>query len=159
MVWLMDDVLYAKEAQAVLMMPNRASVFIDEKDMPALIGTDRSGWVQKEDAGPIESECVTEVHDGNRMALLTSSKWRGEEDIRISIVPNINDRPYGYGFVLRAHSVEELEGSRYLRLYGDDGFYLKLLVRSDSEMEQESPEEMNPDQDPVVYVGDKIMTG
>ena len=33
MVWLMDDVLYAKEAQAVLMMPNRASVFIDEKHL------------------------------------------------------------------------------------------------------------------------------
>ena len=61
--------------------------------------------------------------------------------------------------MLRAHSVEELEGSRYLRLYGDDGFYLRILLRSDSKMDQESPEEMNPDQDPVVYVGDKIMTG
>lgn len=36
LVWLMDDVLYAKEAQAILMMPNRTSTFIDEKHLQPL---------------------------------------------------------------------------------------------------------------------------
>lgn len=39
LVWLMDDVLYNKEAQAVLMVPNKASVFMDEKHLqPMPIG-------------------------------------------------------------------------------------------------------------------------
>lgn len=33
LLWLMDDVLYAKEAQAILMMPSRPSGFIDEKNL------------------------------------------------------------------------------------------------------------------------------
>lgn len=33
LVYLMDDVLYAREAQAILMMPNKATVFIDEKHL------------------------------------------------------------------------------------------------------------------------------
>lgn len=36
LVWLMDDVLYAKEAQAILMMPTRPSAFIDEKHLPPM---------------------------------------------------------------------------------------------------------------------------
>ena len=39
LVYLMDDVLYAREAQAVLMMPNKAAVFMDEKHLqPVPIG-------------------------------------------------------------------------------------------------------------------------
>lgn len=39
LVWLMDDMLYAKDAQAILMMPNKASIFIDEKHLqPMSIG-------------------------------------------------------------------------------------------------------------------------
>ena len=39
LVYLMDDVLYAREAQAVLMMPNKAVVFMDEKHLePVPIG-------------------------------------------------------------------------------------------------------------------------
>lgn len=39
LVYLMDDVLYAREAQAVLMMPNKAAVFMDEKRLqPVPIG-------------------------------------------------------------------------------------------------------------------------
>lgn len=39
LVWLMDDVLYCKEAQAILMMPNKASIFIDEKHLlPTQVG-------------------------------------------------------------------------------------------------------------------------
>ena len=33
LVWLMDDVLYAKEAQAILMTPSKPSAFIDEKHL------------------------------------------------------------------------------------------------------------------------------
>lgn len=33
LVWLMDDVLYAREAQAILMTPGSPTVFIDEKEL------------------------------------------------------------------------------------------------------------------------------
>ena len=112
-----------------------------------------------EGEGPIESEYTTEVHDGKKTLQVISYTRRDEDAVRLTILPNIKSRTYGRGFILRAYSVEELDGSRYLRLYGDEGFFLKILLRDDADTEQTEPEEHPEDVDSIVYVGDKIMTG
>ncbi len=54
-------------------------------------------------------------------------------------------------------SIEESGGKRYLRLYGDEGFFLRILIdESDAHREPEDDDELF---DAVEYVGDKITTG
>ena len=74
----------------------------------------------------------------------------------MSIAPDIKYKLYGSGFVLRGHSIEEYGGVKYLRLYGDDGFFLRILIE---EGDLRKPTEDDDYFEPVEYVGDKIITG
>ena len=141
------------------MMISAPSAYIDAKCKDALTGKDRSEWAANEGDGPIESEYTTEVHDGRKVLRLISYRWKGEDEVRFTVLPDLKSRTYGRGFVLRAHSVEERDGISYLRLYGDEGFFLKILLLDSAEVEQAGSEEHPEDVDPIVYVGDKIMTG
>ncbi len=132
-------------------------VSIRAKDVNALTGSDTSGWTVNDDGDPIESEYTAEVRDGKKIVYLTSCRWRGDDEIRVSIAPDIKYRLYGSGFVLRGHSIEESGGSKYLRLYGDDGFFLRILIE---EGDLSRPTEDDDEYfEPVEYVGDKITTG
>lgn len=133
------------------------AVSVAAKDVNALTGSDTSGWTVNDDADPIESEYTAEVRDGKKIVYVTSSRWRGEDRIRVSIAPDIKYRLYGSGFVLRGHSIEESGSAKYLRLYGDDGFFLRILIEEGG---LRRPEEDDDDYFEVVeYVGDKIITG
>ena len=141
------------------MMISAPSAYIDIGCKEALTGEDRSGWTVNDGDSPIESEYTTAVHDGKKVLNIISYRWRGEDEIRMTIIPNLKSRPYGRGFVLRAHTVEEADGVRYLRLYGDEGFFLRILLKAPEEVEESKPEEHPEDVDPIEYVGDKVMSG
>ena len=131
------------------------SVSISAKDIGPLVGKDRSRWETKDGSDSI-SEYTAEVHEEKRITYLTSYRWKDEEEIRLTAVSGNVYRPYGSGFVLRDHSIENADGVRYLRLYGDDGMFIRLLI------EEGEPEPVKEDEDidePVQYLKDKMMTG
>ena len=138
------------------MLVSEPSLYIDEKDVRAITGEDQSGWTSKDCDSPIKLEYTAEIHEGKRITYLTSYKWENEEAIRIGIAPKMPSRLYGNGFVMSAHSIEESEGERYLRLYGDDGYYLRILIK---DADEEEPSEDSEDKDPLVYVEDKVLSG
>ncbi len=131
-------------------------VSIGAKDVNALTGSDISSWTVNDDGNPIESEYTAEVRDGKKIVHLTSCRWRGDDEIRVSIAPDIKYRLYGGGFVLKGHSIEESGNNKHLRLYGDDGFFLRILIE---EGDLSRPTEDDEYFEPVEYVGDKITTG
>lgn len=132
------------------------SASISKKDVSALIGKNRSGWTDNVNAECVTSEYTTAVHEEDRTTYLISYIWKDEQDIRITVTSESVYRPYGSGFILRSYSIEKADGNRYLRLYGDDGFFIRLLIEQD---EVESiDEDLEPDE-PVQYIKDKILTG
>ncbi len=133
------------------------SVSIGAKDVNALTGSDTSRWTFNDDADPIASEYTAEAHDGKMAVRITSCRWREDTRIRLSISPDIKYRLYGSGFVLIGHSIEESGGSRYLRLYGEDGFFLRILI--DEGGPQRPSGEEDELFDAIEYIGDKIVTG
>ena len=134
------------------------SMSIGAKDVNALTGSDTSRWTFNDDANPIASEYTAETHGGKMAVRITSCRWRGDARIRISISPDVKYRLYGSGFVLIGHSIEESGGSRYLRLYGEDGFFFRILI-DEGDPHRPSGEEEDELFDAVEYVGDKIVTG
>ena len=103
------------------------TAFILRKDVDAVIGKDMSSW-HTYDEGPIEMEHQAIVYDGVRDFIFTSYKWRGEDFIRISVEQKLKAQFFGRGFVLIGSSLEESEGKEYLRIYGDDGVFIRLLI-------------------------------
>ncbi len=73
-----------------------------------------------------------------------------------SLLAHLRFKPYGSGFVLRDHSIENVDGARFLRLYGDDGFFIRILIE---EGEIELVDEDLDVTEPVQYLKDKMMTG
>ena len=134
------------------------SIYIDSKDVEAITGKDPSKWIRKCDTGPIESEYTAEIREDRKVTYLTAYRWEGEDLIRICISPRLEWRSYGSGFALEGYSIEESDGCRYLRLYGDDGFYLKIPIKEVVE-DVEKPSEEKKDEDPISYVEDKVFSG
>ena len=132
------------------------SASISSKDVGALIGTDRSRWKDNADTDRIASEYTAAIHEPDRTTYLISYRWRDEDDVRMTVAPDIRYKPYGSGFVLRDHSIENVDGVRYLRLYGDDGFFIRILIEEgDIELVQEEQDITEP----VQYLKDKMLTG
>ncbi|AMK13657.1 hypothetical protein AUP07_0605 [methanogenic archaeon mixed culture ISO4-G1] len=108
-------------------MSTTPNAFILRKDVDAVVGKDMSSW-QTYDDGPIEKEHVSIVYDGPREFIFTSTKWRDEDRIRISIRQNLKSQYFGRGFMLVGSSIEECDGKEYLRIYGDGGIFIRLLI-------------------------------
>ena len=124
--------------------------------MSAITGADRSGWKDNGDTDRIASEYTAVVREEGKTTYLISYRWREDDAVRITVSSETKFRPYGSGFVLRSHSIENADGVRYLRLYGDDGFFVRLIIEdSEIEAEEEEPEFTEP----VQYLKDKMMTG
>ena len=101
---------------------------IRRQDVDGLLGIDRSNWVPGEADGPIDSIHTAKIYDKKREFLVTSKIWKGEDEIRISIEQDLKSKTFGRSFVLKGH-VEETDGENtYLRLYGHDGFFLRILI-------------------------------
>lgn len=131
------------------------SAAISDKDVPALLGEDRSGWTANGDVDGM-SEYRTAVHEDGKVSYIISYVWGGEDEVRMAIAPESDYKPYGTGFVLRGHSIEDADGARYLRLYGDEGFFIRLLV-VEGEFEDDSI--IKRFTDPIEYIKDKLTTG
>ena len=123
------------------------------KDVDALTGKDLSGWISV-GVGPVESEYNTLIRDGNKDVRLTACRWKGEDVIRIFIAPEIKHRLFGSGFVLRGYSIEDDGDKRYLRMYGDDGFFVRMLIA-----DYIAPVSEEGFEEPVEYLKDKMITG
>ena len=132
------------------------SASIGAKDVMALTGKDRSGWKDNGDAERIVSEYTAAIHEPERTTYLISYRWRDDDEVRIAIAPDIKYKPYGSGFVLRGSSVENRDGMRYLRLYGDEGFFIRLMIE---EGEVDLVDEELGRTEPVEYLKDKMITG
>ncbi len=81
---------------------------------------------------------------------------QGDDEVRLTFAPDVRYMPYGKGFILRDHSIEEADGARYLRLYGDDGLFIRLLIEEGDLEPAHSDTEFT---EPVEYIKDKIITG
>ena len=103
--------------------------FIYREEVYPLLGMDMSGWYYTGPSCPIEALYTATIHDGRRSILLTSKKWRGENCIRINVDEDLKTRPYGTGFLLTYHSFEQAEEGLYLRLYGEDGFFMRVRIK------------------------------
>ena len=132
------------------------SASIGAKDVAPLVGEDMSRWRRNRDTDRIESEYRAVVHEEGRVSYLISYKWAGEDDIRMAVASDTKIRPYGSGFVLRDHSIEEIDDVRYLRLYGDEGLFFRLLIDETIPSAEEDDDEFT---DPIEYISDKIITG
>lgn len=113
--------------EALLSSGPGAYIYRDE--VYPLLGMDKSGWYVTGPSCPIESVYTATVHDGKRSLLLTSKKWRGENNIRISVDEDLKTHPYGTGFLLTYHSFEQANEGLYLRLYGEDGFFMRIRIK------------------------------
>ena len=102
--------------------------FILRKDVPAIIGEDMSAWTPIQE-GPIECFHEAKLYDGNRIFKITSKKWRDDGTLVIGIDQDILTSSYGSTICLRAHRIEEIDGETYLRIYGDDGYFARMLLR------------------------------
>ena len=87
---------------------------------------------------------------------MSISFTQGGGEVRLTFAPNVRYMPYGKGFILRDHSIEEADGARYLRLYGDDGLLIRLLIE-EGDLEPAHPG--TEFTEPVEYIKDKIITG
>lgn len=141
------------------MLISEPSTFIHDRDVDALVGKDRSEWTVNGSSGSISSEYTTEVYDGRKVTQMVSYTWGKEDTVRISIIPRAKYMPYGSGFALKGYSIEEQDGSRYLRLYGEDGSFFKLLIKDDDIPEQDVPDEQKRDDDPINYVEERAFSG
>lgn len=103
--------------------------YIYTEEVYPLLGMDMSKWYVTGLDCPIEALYTATVHDGKRSLLLTSKKWRGENRIRISVDEDLKTRPYGTGFPLNYHSFEQASEGLYLRLYGDEGFFMRIRIK------------------------------
>ena len=109
-------------------MSSSSETCIYREDIPALVGIDRSNWMVCGPDSPYESFGIVKVHDPPKEFLFCSRIWKGEDFIRIGIDQELNTDAYGWSFPLRKHFVEETPDGLYLRLYGDDGFFMKIRV-------------------------------
>ena len=131
------------------------SAAISDKDVAALLGEDRSAWTPDVDMGRI-SEYRTAVHEDDKVSYLVTYVWDDEEKVRMTMASDTDYKPYGSGFVLVGHSFEDADGARYLRLYGEEGIFIKLLV-VEGEIARESI--LKRFTDPIEYIKDKLTTG
>ena len=101
---------------------------IRREDVNGVLGIDRSNWTAGEADGPIDSLHIARIYDKKREFLITSKIWKGEDKIRISIEQDLKSKTFGDSFILKGH-VEETDGEdTYLRIYRDDGFFLRILI-------------------------------
>ena len=101
---------------------------IRREDIDGILGIDRTKWVPAEADGPIDSLHVARIYDKKREFLITSKVWKGEDEIRISIEQDLKSKTFGKSFVLKGH-VEEVDGENtYLRIYGNEGFFLRIRI-------------------------------
>ncbi len=66
-------------------MTNKDEMYISEKDFLAVTGKDMSEW-HPSDNPLVECEYEAQIIGAKTKKLLKASKWKGEDDIYISIV-------------------------------------------------------------------------
>ena len=113
------------------MMSLSPEAYIYRKDVDAILGIDKTAWVKNE-KGPIESQHKAELYDGNRVFSIYSKKWRGDDTINISIDQRILTNTYGKSFPVRSYVFEETDNGTYLRIYSNDGVFLRILLSDES---------------------------
>jgi len=123
-----DRTLRDSMATVESMLTNSHEAFMYRDEIGSLLGEDRSRWVDEE-SGPIASRCTTYVYDEKNTFIISSKVWRSTGEIMISIDQDLKTEPFGKGFILRSHAFETTEDGEYLRLYGDDGMYLRILIQ------------------------------
>lgn len=109
------------------MLSSGPEAFIYRDEAKALVSEDRSGWSVLEGAGPIRASYQATVYDGPRMFLFTAKEWK-DGTVSVDIDQKLKTPAYGQSFPLRGHAVYRDGASEYLRLYGDEGFFISLLM-------------------------------
>ena len=116
---------------SLLTTSSGALVYRDEAD--ALTGEDRSSWSEAE-GGRILTH-TSYIPDENKRFELASEIWDGDGIVRMSVRQLGASQYMATSFVLRGHSVEDCGGAQYLRLYGEGGFFIRLLTADRPETE------------------------
>ena len=114
------------------MMSVSSESYILRKDVDSMLGKDMSRWTIL-DQGPIEAKYETCLYDGTRKFTITSKKWKGDDTVMINIDQQILTDSYGKSYPIRSYRTEETEEGEYLRIYGDDGFYARILLADEPE--------------------------
>ncbi len=104
-----------------------SDAFIYRDDVRALVGEDDTKWVLHENDGPIKSHCRVIIYDEHRQFYFIARRWE-DGAIRINIEQKLKTHSFGNSFILRGHSFKKQGEKEYLRLYGDDGFFINLLI-------------------------------
>lgn len=92
------------------------------------------------------SEGRSEIVDGKKTFQCTSRIWRGEDFIRVSLNREDTALSYGSGFEIRSVQYADEDIGRFVYLYGREGYFVKLMLVSDSEQMMEVDEEDDQDQ-------------
>ncbi len=108
------------------LLSTSSGTFVYSDDVDAITGIDRSGWSPAE-GGRILTHS-SELTDENRTFDLVSEIWDDDGRIRISVTQRGASQYMATSFVLKGHTIEETEQGRYLRLYGEGGRFMRILV-------------------------------
>ena len=114
------------------MMSVSPKAYILRKDVDSLLGKDTSRWTVI-NHGPIEAKFETCLYDDSRKFIITSKKWKGDDTVTINIDQQILTDSYGKSYPIRSYRTEEAEDGEYLRIYGDDGFFMRILLADEPE--------------------------
>jgi len=110
-------------------MTSSSDVYIYVDDVPTLLGLDRSKWYDCSPDSPYACFGVVRVHDPPKEFLFYSRIWKGENFIRMGVDQDLQTDSYGWSFPLRAHTIEQTPEGPYVRLYGDNGFYMRIRMK------------------------------
>ncbi len=123
-----DSTLKESMSAIEAMMTNGHEAYMFRDELDPMLGIDRSGWTDYE-SGPIASSYVASVFDDKKRFTITSKVWRTTGEMMISVDQDLKTVSYGRGFILRSHAIENAEEGEYIRLYGDEGMYLRILMK------------------------------
>ena len=138
---LMRTGVGALEAVAI----SRSTIYITESSLSEMLGQTRSTWIDYED-GPVASEGRSEIVDGKKTFQCTSRIWRDEDFIRVSLNRDGSALTYGSGFEIRSVQYVNEDIGRFVYLYGREGYFVKLMLVSDTEQMMEVDEDDDQDQ-------------
>ena len=123
-------------------MTSSSSVQVHESETDGIVGKDLSGWT--EGFGPVISTHTSTAVGGGRRFNIISERWEDEDAIRVTIRQEARFQPTAVSFLLKGYTFEDLDDRRYLRIYGEGGYYVRLLLAV-SEEKNDDPMGLPPD--------------
>ncbi len=92
---------------------------------------DRSSWKRSDDDGPVESEILIDITHSKDRKTMIIQKWRDQNGLNATIVNDPDGafiQCYRFNFTNVEPENGDIDTCKYIRLYGEDEIFARLLV-------------------------------